>query len=53
MIPFDMSLNAQRAYYLVHPRRRQDPANLTAFRGWIRQEMEALDWDKWRIEHTQ
>jgi LysR family glycine cleavage system transcriptional activator len=50
-IPFELSLNSERAYSLVHPKRREDPPNLQAFRTWIRREMDALDWDKWRKSH--
>jgi LysR family transcriptional regulator, glycine cleavage system transcriptional activator len=51
VIPFEFSLNSQRVYSLVHPKRRRDPPNLQAFRSWIRQEMAALDWEKWRKGH--
>jgi len=50
-IPFELSLNSERVYSLVHLKRREDPPNLQAFRTWIRQEMAALDWDKWRKGH--
>ncbi|MBV9752694.1 MAG: transcriptional regulator GcvA [Hyphomicrobiales bacterium] len=48
LIPFALSLNSKRVYSLVYPRRRGDHPNVQTFRNWIKKEMEALDWNKWR-----
>jgi len=46
-IPFDLALRSGRAYYVVCAKRRQDHPNVRAFRQWIKQEVNALDWGKW------
>ena len=48
IIPFALSLSSRRVYSVVYPRRRGDQPNVQAFRSWIRKEVDALDWQKWR-----
>ncbi|MBV9569364.1 MAG: transcriptional regulator GcvA [Hyphomicrobiales bacterium] len=48
LIPFPRSLGSTRVYSLVYPRVRAQRPNLQAFRSWIKKEMDALDWQKWR-----
>jgi LysR family glycine cleavage system transcriptional activator len=45
--PFELTLNTGRAYHFVCTKRRQDHPNVRAFRAWIKQEVAALDWDKY------
>ena len=40
--PFDIVLPTRRAYYLVHPKARQSPPALTAFRAWVKGEMRKM-----------
>ena len=52
VIPCDLSLDSQRVYSLVHPKRRRDPPNLHRLQSLdLRSEMDALDWEKWRRAH--
>jgi LysR family glycine cleavage system transcriptional activator len=48
IIPFPLSLSSKRVYSVVYPKRRGELPNVRAFRSWIRQEVDALDWQKWR-----
>lgn len=48
IIPFALSLSSKRVYSLVYPKRRGDHPNVQAFRSWIKKEIEALDWQRWR-----
>jgi LysR family glycine cleavage system transcriptional activator len=48
IIPVDLSLNSRRSYSLVYPKRRRDHPNLRAFKTWIKEEMAAIEWRKWR-----
>jgi LysR family glycine cleavage system transcriptional activator len=47
-IPFDLRLRSGRAYYLVCLKRRRDHGSIAAFRDWIREEVEAMDWGRVR-----
>ena len=48
IIPFPLCLSSRRVYSVVYPKRRGDLPNVRAFRNWIRKEVDALDWQKWR-----
>jgi LysR family glycine cleavage system transcriptional activator len=48
VIPFALTLRSGRAYHFVCPKRSQHRANVQAFRSWIKQEVAALDWARWR-----
>jgi LysR family transcriptional regulator, glycine cleavage system transcriptional activator len=48
IVPFQLTLRSGRAYHFVCPRSRQNQSNVQAFRIWVRQEVAALDWDKFR-----
>ena len=48
VIPFALSLRSGRAYHFVCPKRDQHRPNVQAFRTWIKQEVAALDWTRWR-----
>jgi LysR family glycine cleavage system transcriptional activator len=48
VIPFALSLRSTRAYHFVCAKRDQHRTNVQAFRAWIKQEVAALDWAKWR-----
>ena len=43
--PFDLTLPSGRCYAFVCLKRQRDSANVRAFRGWLRQEADALDWN--------
>ena len=44
--PFDLTLPSGRCYAFVCPKRRQESANVRAFRAWLTEEAAALDWSK-------
>ncbi|MDE2361903.1 MAG: transcriptional regulator GcvA [Hyphomicrobiales bacterium] len=46
VVAHDLTIRSPRAYCVVCPKQRQDAPNLRAFRGWIRREIDALDWRK-------
>jgi LysR family transcriptional regulator, glycine cleavage system transcriptional activator len=48
VIPFALTLRSGRAYHFICPKRHRDRPNVQAFRSWIKQEVAALDWEKWR-----
>jgi len=48
VIPVSLSLRTERGYHLVCPKRDRDRPNVLAFRQWIKQEIAALDWSRWR-----
>ncbi len=48
VIPFPLTLRAGRAYHVVCPKRDSERPIVQAFRRWIKEEVAALDWSKWR-----
>ncbi len=44
VIPVRFAIASGRAYHFVCPRSREGHPHVQAFRGWIRQEVAALDW---------
>lgn len=48
VIPFDLALKTNRAYYLVWARKRRMSPAMEAFRDWIKKEVAGLDYDKVR-----
>ena len=46
-IAFGLTLRSGRAYHVVCPKRWQDRPNVQAFRTWIKQEVAALELDKY------
>jgi LysR family glycine cleavage system transcriptional activator len=48
VIPFALPLRTGRAYSFVCPKRDRDRPVVQAFRTWIKEEVAALDWTKWR-----
>ena len=48
VIPFPLTLRTGRIYSFVCPKRDRDRPVVQAFRTWLRQEVAALDWTKWR-----
>lgn len=48
VIAYPLTLRSSRAYHFVCPKRRVGQPNVQAFRTWIRQEVAALDWSRWR-----
>jgi LysR family glycine cleavage system transcriptional activator len=47
-VAYPLIMESRRCYALAYPTRRRDHSNVRAFRDWIRQEIDALDWTKWR-----
>jgi LysR family glycine cleavage system transcriptional activator len=48
VIPFALTLHTGRAYYFVCPKQDRERPVVRAFRAWLREEVAALDWTKWR-----
>jgi LysR family transcriptional regulator, glycine cleavage system transcriptional activator len=48
VIPFALTLRTGRAYHFVCPKQDRDRPIVQAFRTWLKQEVAALDWTKWR-----
>ena len=48
VIPFDLALKTNRAYYIVWASKRRQLPAMEAFRVWIKQEVADLDWNKVR-----
>lgn len=48
VIPFALTLRTGRAYNFVCPKGDRDRPVVQAFRTWLREEVAALDWTKWR-----
>ncbi|MGB9369725.1 MAG: transcriptional regulator GcvA [Xanthobacteraceae bacterium] len=48
VIPFALTLRTGRAYNFVCPKQDRDRPAVQAFRNWLREEVAALDWTKWR-----
>ena len=48
VIPFALTLRTGRAYNFVCPKGDRDRPVVQAFRNWLREEVAALDWTKWR-----
>jgi LysR family transcriptional regulator, glycine cleavage system transcriptional activator len=46
IMPFDLTLPSRRCYYFVCAKKRQESANVRAFRMWLREEVAALDWSQ-------
>ena len=44
VMPFDIALPSQRAYYFVSPKARATQPHVEAFRGWLKRELAAVDW---------
>jgi LysR family glycine cleavage system transcriptional activator len=42
----NLFLNSGRAYYLACTKGREKDPKVTAFRNWIKQEVQAIDWSK-------
>lgn len=45
VMPFDLKLPANRAYFFVCPKRLQDRPNVQAFRAWAKAEAAAMQWE--------
>ena len=48
VIPYALTLRTGRAYYFVCPKQDRDRPVVQAFRTWLKAEVAALDWTKWR-----
>jgi LysR family transcriptional regulator, glycine cleavage system transcriptional activator len=48
VIPFALTLRTGRAYHFVCPKQGRDRPVVQAFRAWLKEEVAALDWTKWR-----
>jgi LysR family transcriptional regulator, glycine cleavage system transcriptional activator len=48
VIPFALTLRTGRAYHFVCPKQDRDRPVVQAFRAWLKEEVAALDWTKWR-----
>jgi LysR family glycine cleavage system transcriptional activator len=48
VIPFALTLRSGRGYYFVCPKQDRERPIVRAFRAWLKEEVAALDWTKWR-----
>jgi LysR family glycine cleavage system transcriptional activator len=48
VVPFDLALKTNRAYYIIWARKRRVLPAMEAFRTWLKQEVTALDYDRVR-----
>src|SRR5947207_1927260 len=48
VIPFALTLRTGRAYHFVCPKQDRERPVVRAFRAWVKDEVAALDWTKWR-----
>ena len=48
VIPFALTLRTGRGYHFVCPKQDRDRPVVRAFRAWVKEEVAALDWTKWR-----
>jgi LysR family glycine cleavage system transcriptional activator len=48
VIPFALTLRTGRGYYFVCPKQDRERPVVRAFRAWVKDEVAALDWTKWR-----
>ena len=46
VMPFDLTLPSGRCYAFVCPKKQREPANVWAFRAWLREEVATVDWSK-------
>jgi LysR family transcriptional regulator, glycine cleavage system transcriptional activator len=46
VMPFDLTLSSGRCYSFVCPKKRRESVNVRAFRAWLKEEVNALDWGK-------
>lgn len=44
VIPVQLAISTRRAYYFVCPKGRSERPHVQAFRGWVKQEIAAVDW---------
>ena len=46
--PFPTTVDVGAAYWLNYPSERELPNKAKLFRTWLKQEVAALDWTRWR-----
>jgi LysR family glycine cleavage system transcriptional activator len=46
VMPFHLTLSSGRCYCFVCPKKRRESVNVRAFRAWLKEEVNALDWSK-------